>query len=74
MEKIVDDKHVKKVNKVVIISIFVVALMHLGYVVFKISLLDNVLRVILLALVGGVSILLNRSPKTCGIVKYITVP
>ena len=74
MEKIVDDKHVKKVNKVVIISIFVVALMHLGYVVFKISLLENVLRVILLALVGGVSILLNRSPKTCGIVKYITVP
>ena len=74
MEKIVDDKHVKKVNKVVIISIFVVALMHLGYVVFKISLLENVVRVILLALVGGVSILLNRSPKTCGIVKYITVP
>ena len=74
MEKIVDDKHVKKVNKVVIISIFVVTLMHLGYVVFKISLLENVLRVILLALVGGVSILLNRSPKTCGIVKYITVP
>lgn len=74
MEKIVDDKHVKKVNKVVIISIFVVALMHLGYVVFKISLLENVIRVILLALVGGVSILLNRSHKTCGIVKYITVP
>lgn len=73
MEKIADDRHLKKVNRVIIISIFAVIAMHLGYVVFKISLLENVIRVIMLSLIGGVSIVLNRSHKTCGLVKYIVV-
>ena len=36
MEKIVDDTHIKKVNKVIIISLFVAIVMHLGYVLFNI--------------------------------------
>ncbi|CDM68986.1 putative methyl-accepting chemotaxis sensory transducer [Clostridium bornimense] len=73
MEKIADDRHLKKVNKVIIISIFAFVAMHLGYVFFKISLLKNIIRVIMLSLIGGISIILNRSYKTCGLVKYIVV-
>ncbi|MBU5315552.1 chemotaxis protein [Clostridium bornimense] len=73
MEKIADDRHLKKVNRVIIISLFVAIVMHLGYVVFKISLLKNVIRVILLSLISIVSIILDRSHKTCGLVKYVVV-
>ena len=61
MEKIVDDKHLRKVNKVIIASIFVAIAMHLGYVIFKITLLKNVIRVILLLLINIVSIMLDLS-------------
>lgn len=73
MEKIVDDTHIKKVNKVIIISLFVAIVMHLGYVLFNIDLLKNIIRVALLSLITVISILLDKNHKTCNIVKYVVV-
>ncbi|KIL08942.1 chemotaxis protein [Clostridium botulinum] len=73
MEEDLIRNHVKKVNKIIVISLLVVILCHIGYVAMNITPMKNILRIVLLGVVNLVCIVLNKSDRNYKVVKYINV-
>ncbi|NFG25250.1 chemotaxis protein [Clostridium botulinum] len=73
MEEDLIRNHVKKVNKIIVISLLVVILCHIGYVAMNITPMKNILRIVLLGGVNLVCIVLNKSDRNYKVVKYINV-
>ena len=65
------NKHVKKVNKIVIISLWIILAMHLAYVFFNVSFKDNIMRSLLILGITLISMYFDKEDRYCGIVKYI---
>lgn len=65
--------HSRRVNRVINISFWLLALAHLGYVLFDISQFKNTGRVILLVVINLVSIILNKKNPGNNISKYVNI-
>ena len=65
------NKHVKKVNKIIIISLWIILVMHLAYVFLNIDFKENLMRSLLILGITLISMYLDKKDRYCGIVKYM---
>ena len=67
------NEHSKKVNKILINTMWIVIGLHFAYILMNITLMRNVIRVILLSIATVLSIIFSRNDRTIKYVKYILI-
>lgn len=65
--------HMKKVNKILINTFWVVVIMHLGYVFMGVSANKNIARVAIVTIANILAITLNKNEKTDSYAKYVFI-
>lgn len=65
--------HSKRVNRVINISFWLLILAHLGYVLFDLSTVKNLIRIGLLVIINLITFILNKKNPSNSISKYINI-
>lgn len=63
----------KKVNKIIMVSLWIVIVAHLGYVLAKLDPEKNLFRSLVLVIINIIAMIFNRKDNLAKIVKYINV-